>query len=401
MTEFVTATGLQIKTIETILSELSTQQKAEIDATINTSPEEPQGQLNGIYATQLRELWELGQVAYNGFNPDTVEGHLQDKLNALTGTIRNPATKGTVSLDCDLVLGTVLLAGTHYANVVGEPDNRWTPTEDYTAPGGGVQAVPFQAEFAGSQIANATTITTIATPLVGWASVTNPLDAIEGLEIETHAAYRLRREEELRATGSATLDAVRADVLSDDDIEQCIVFENVTNLTETVTGLPPKTIEVVVYDGDPAALTNNEIAQLIFDTKSAGMGTFGLTSGVATDSNGFFHVINFSRSIPLEVWVDMFVSIDASVGYAGKDALKAAIVEMNATDLLSGRDVIANRLVEIAMAFEGIFDMTSPPELGFAAFPAGTTNLVVGSREIARLDTTRITVTESFWTGLP
>ena len=395
MTEFVTSTGLQIKTIETILSELSTQQKAEIDVTINTAPEEPQGQLNGIIGAQLRELWELAQVCYNAFNPDAVEGFLQDKLNALTGTVRDPATKGTVSLSCYLLIGTTLTSGTDYANVVGDSDNRWTPVDDYTAAAGGPQAVNFQAEFAGAVVANAGTITTIATPIVGWVSATNPLDASTGDEIETHSDYRQRREEELRATGSATLDAVRADVLSDDDVLQCSVFENVTDVTDPVTGLPPKSIEVVVYDGNPTTLTDNEIAQLIFDTKAAGMGTYGTSSGTAVDSQDISHTIWFTRPTERQVWVEMFIDVDAATGYAGTVAIETALVALNNTDLFQGRDVIANRLVEVAMNFDGVFDMTSPPELGFAALPAGTTNLVISTREIARLDSARITIVEN------
>jgi len=391
------ATGLTIKTIEDILGELSAQQRADLEVTLNTSPEEPIGQMNGIIAAQLRELWELAQVAYNGFNPDAVEGFLQEKLSAITGTVRNPATKGAVSLDCDLNIGTTLLAGTNFANVTGEPDNRWTPVADFTAPGGGVQAVPFEAEFVGAVIANSGTITVISTPVVGWNSVTNPLDAVEGLEIETNAALRQRREEELRATGQATLDAIRADVLSDDEVFQCTVFENTSDVTD-VNGVPPHGVEVVVFDGTPPTLTDDEIAQLIWDTKGGGIGTFGTDSGTATDSSGNSHTILFSRPAEIEIWVDVFPKIDSSSGYAGETALKAALVALNDSDFLLGRDVIANRLTEIVMSFAGVFDQTSPPELGFSVTPSGTSNLTIGPRDLARLDTGRIVVAETFAT---
>lgn len=390
---FVTVTGLKIKTIEEILEELSAQQKADLDSTLNTSPDEPIGQLNGIFAAQLREIWEVAQVAYDGFNPDAVEGFLQEKLSALTGTLRKGATKGTTSLDCDLDIATTLTAGTSFANVVGDPDNRWTPVADFTAPVGGVQAVPFEAEFAGAVIANAATITTISTPVVGWNSVTNPIDATVGTEIETPSELRQRREEELRATGSATLDAVRADVLTDAAVLQVSVFENTSNVTDPATGLPGKAIEVVVFDGSPPVLTDDQIAQLIFDTKAAGMLAFGTSSGIATDSIGGFHTIGFSRPTEREIWIELDISIDISSGYSGEDALKAALVLLNDTDLLQGRDVIAQRLNEVAMTFDGVFDVTAT-RLGFAVSPVGTTNLTIGPRELARLDTARILITE-------
>jgi len=398
MADHVTTAGLEIKTVETILSELAARQKADIDATLNTAADSPVGQLNGIFAAQLREAWEVLAVAYNGFNPDAAEGFLLEKLSALTGTVKRAATKSTVVLDCDLDLGTTLLAGTHYANVTGEPDNRWTPEADYTSGVAGAQDVDFEAENAGAVHANAGTITTITTPVVGWNSVTNALDATVGREADEDPDLRQRREEELRASGSATVDAIRADLLQYEvdgvqHIEQASVFENVTDVVDA-NGLPPRSLECVVFDGAPPALTNNQIAQAIWDTKSAGILAFGQESGIAEDSLGNFHTIGFSRPTERDVWVEIFVSIDISSGYAGATALKAALVALNETELLVGRDVFAARLEAVAMGFAGVFNMTSPVQLGFSAFPVGTADLVIGIRELARLDTSRIVVTE-------
>ena len=390
----VDATGLQIKTIEEILAELSTQQKAEIDSALNTDPDEPIGELNGIFAAQLREIWEVAEVAYNGFNPDAAEGFLLEKLSALTGTRREGATKGTVTCDIDLDIGATLLNGTHFANVVGNPDNRWTPQADFTSPANGVHSIVFEAENAGTVIANSGTITVISTAVVGWNSVTNPLDAVPGREIDTNDELRQRREEELRATGSATVDAMRADILADVDVLQATVFENVTDTTDPISGLPAHSLEAVVFDGTPPVLTDAAIAQLIWDTKPAGILAFGLESGIATDSLGTFHTIGFSRPTEIEIHIEMFVSINIATGYAGAAALEAALVLLNDSDLLLGRDVLAARLIEVAMGFDGVFNMTSPPQLGFAPSPVGTADLVIQPREIARLDTSRILINE-------
>ena len=402
MADFVTTAGLEIKTVETILSELAARQRADIDVNLNTAADSPMGQVNGIFAAQLREAWEVLGVAYNGFNPDAVEGFLQDKLSALTGTLRRAATKSTVVLSCNLDMGTTLLASTHFANVSGEPDNRWTPEEDYTAPGAGAQDVDFEAEIAGAEQANAGTLTVISTPVVGWNSCTNALDADIGREVDTNAILRQRREEELRASGSATVDAIRADLLQyevDGEllIEQAGVFENVTGLVDE-NGLPPRSFECVVFDGSTPALSPDEIAQAIWDTKPAGILSYGQLSGTATDSLGRQHVIGFSRPTELAIYVEIFPKIDSSTGYAGAAALKDALVDLNISDLLVGRDVIAERLEAVSMGLAGVFDKTSPVQLGFAPAPVGTVNLVIGIRGLARLDTSRITVTETFAT---
>lgn len=394
MPDFVTAAGLEIKTVEQIVDELSARQKAEIDATLNTAADSPIGQLNGIFASQLREVWEVLQVAYNGFNPDAAEGFLLEKLSALTGTTKRPASKSTVELSCDLDAGTTLVAGTHFANVVGDPTNRWTPINDFTATTNGVDLVQFEAEFAGAVIANAGTITDINTAVTGWNSVTNVSDATVGREADDDATLRQRREDELRATGSATVDAIRADILQDPDVLQCNVFENTSDIVDAA-GLPPKSFEAIVFDGTPPALTNDEIAQLIWDTKPAGMRAFGLESGTATDSLGFFHTIFFSRPTEREVWLELDLDIDVSSGYAGAAALEAALVLLNDSDLLVGRDVIVNRIESVAMGFAGVIDVTAT-RLDFSASPVATANLVIGPRELARLDTGRILIAENF-----
>jgi hypothetical protein len=394
MTDFVTPAGLEIKTVEQINNELGAQQKAEIDATLNTAADSPIGQLNGIFASQLREVWEVAKVAYDGFNPDAAEGFLLEKLSALTGTNKRPASKSTVELDCDLDISTVLLKDTHFANVTGDPDNRWTPTNDFTAPSNGVHQVQFRAEFAGAVTANAATITEINTAVSGWNSVTNVDDATVGIEADTDPILRQRREDELRATGSATVDAIRADILVDDDVLQCNVFENDSD-TVDASGLPPKSFEVIVFDGTPPVLTNDQIAQLIWDTKPAGMQPFGLESGVATDSIGFFHTIFFSRPTEREIYLEIDLDINISSGYAGAAAMKDAVVLLNSTKLLVGRDVIANDITAVGQGFSGIIDVTAV-RLGFSASPVGLVNLVIGPRELARLDTGRIVITENF-----
>jgi len=392
----VTAAGLEIKTVEEILSELAARQKAEIDPNLNTAADEPMGQVNGIFAAQMREGWEALQVAYHGYDPDAAEGFLLEALSALTGTVRRLATKGTVTLDCDLDMGTSLVAGTNYANVLGDPDNRWTPYVDYTATVAGPQSVLFEAEEAGEVAANAGTITVISTPVVGWNSVTNPLDATVGREEDSDTTLKERREEELRASGTATVDAMRADLLQNGDIEQAQVFENVTDSIDS-NGLPPKSIEVVVYDGSPPALTDDEIAQEIWDTKGAGVRTIGTDSGTATDSLGNQHTIYFSRPIEKQIWLELDLDINILTGYAGEDAVKSAIVARGLVKLLVGSDVIVNDYLSVAQQFDGVIDVTAI-RAGFAVSPVGTVNLSIGVRELAVLDTSRIAITENLIT---
>ena len=257
--------------------------------------------------------------------------------------------------------------------------------------------MPCEAENAGEVFANSGTIEVISTPLGGWNTVTNALDAVEGIEADTDTLLRLRREERLRATGSTTVDAIRADLLSFQDADgsfpilQASVFENVTDLVDA-NGLPKKSIECVILDN--ATLTADQIAQIIWDTKGGGVLAFGQLSGNAADSLGGVHVVGYSVPATREVYLELDLDINQNTGYEGQAAVKTALVEMNDTDLLIGRDVIANKTSSIAQAFDGVIDVTAT-RLGFSVIPAGTVNLVISTRQQARLDTSRIVITEN------
>ena len=72
----VDSTGLTIPTIEELLIDIEQDQRDDIDVNIITEPEEPIGQLNGIFSSKIREAWEALEIAYNGFDPDSAEGRL-------------------------------------------------------------------------------------------------------------------------------------------------------------------------------------------------------------------------------------------------------------------------------------------------------------------------------------
>jgi hypothetical protein len=82
----------------------------------------------------------------------------------------------------------------------------------------------------------------------GWNNITNPLDAKRGRAADTNETLRARREAELAAAGSGSVDGIRADLLrlEDEDgarvIDSCRVFDNDTDAFNA-DGLPPHSVE--------------------------------------------------------------------------------------------------------------------------------------------------------------
>src|SRR5690554_4177389 len=113
----VTPQGFVRPSIQQILDQIETDQKAEIDPEFDVSPEGPQGQINGIYARQLGIIWEAVETLHNAFDPDRAEDFQLTALAKLTGTFRRPATYSVVPCDVDADEGTELLSGVHFAHV--------------------------------------------------------------------------------------------------------------------------------------------------------------------------------------------------------------------------------------------------------------------------------------------
>ncbi len=380
-------TGFVRKTTADILDELRTAQLEEIDPELNTQPETPIGQLNGIFAAKLNELWELAAAVYSAQNPDTASDFSLDGVSALTGTNRAPATKGTVTLTVNIDPGT-LPAGS-IAEVDGDPTNRWVTTEDVTNGGGGAADfdVEAEAENAGNIAANAGTITKISTPVIGWNTVTNALDADPGTEIDTDAQLRVRREAELSQAGTGTLPAIRADLLGVDDVEAVSVFHNPTDYQ--VGNLPPHSVEAVVLGGD-----DQDILDQLFESVGAGIQTYGTTTGTVNDGQGNTLDFAFSRPTDVDIWLEIDINVNTNDYPADGDTLiETAVKAYGDANYRMGDDVVLSLLYcPINSAVAGIEDITEI-RVGDSSPPVSTSNWPIGPRELARLDTTRITVT--------
>lgn len=246
------------------------------------------------------------------------------------------------------------------------------------------------AQVTGPVFAIAGTLTLIETPVTGWASVLNALDADPvGTDLETDASFKLRRLEELAIAGRATTEAIRSQVLKLDLVTNVVVFENDLFVVD-VDGRAPKSVDIVVENGD-----EDEIAAQIFDVVAAGIATIGAITKTVTDSQGFAQTIKFSRPLGVDIWVELDLSLDTNK-YPGNgdDQVKAAIVAWG-DGLGIGTDIIVhgtNSLEASIAAIPGITDIVI--RVGKTVAPVADANIVIEAREVADFDTSRITVAQ-------
>ena len=391
MTDFgVVPEGWRAKTLRDILSEIEADQKALIDVRIDVSPQSPDGQRNGITARQLALVWEALGLIYEALDPDKAEDDLLIAICKLTGTVPHGATKSEVSCTVGADAGTVLEPGVTLAQVVGKPDVVFTPKEHFEAPSTGSHTVKFLAVTAGPVLANAGTLTVRLTSETGWNSITNPLDAKAGSPADTNETLRSRREAELAKAGSASVKGVRADILAIEvdgvrQVQACNVLENVREIVDPVTGLPPHSIEAIVYDSP--TLDNDLIAQTIFESAAGGVRKFGALLGNAVDEQSKTYPIPFSRPTEVPIWLEY--DLETTSAYAGDAAFKASIAAT-----LNGRhgmgDDVLWWICMLASAFPGVTNVVSL-KLGTAPSPTLPVDIPISDRQLARFDTTRIT----------
>jgi len=379
----VTPTGFVIKPLDVIKSEIEAEQLAAISPALNVTANSVFGQLNGIFADKLRDVWELIEAAYNAFAPDSATGAALDNVSAITGVTRLPATASRcIAVNVTLAATTTLPAGS-VANVSGDPNTRFASVAAVTN-GLGVPAVvsvDFLCEQTGPVQALTGTLNTITQPVAGWSVVSNPTDAVLGRDVETDAALRARREADLSAPGGANLDAIVTDVRQVDGVTEVVGFQNVTDFFD-LQARPPHSVDIIVAGG-----AGNDIAQAIWDSLAAGIQSVSFTgnSGIATDQDGVAYTMLFSRPVNVRVYID-YVVTDFTVDYNAANTVAELVAMFQ--DLAIGEDVVYNRVLCTILDSPGVVDLANL-KIGLIADPSltgGTVNLVIAVRSRATLD---------------
>jgi uncharacterized phage protein gp47/JayE len=383
----LTETGF-VRPIQTELADaMASDERGTISAQLDTQDAESViGNLNNIVADRLALAYEVLEEAYNGMDPENATDDRLVALALLTGTTRRGPQQGSVTIMCNLEASTTFDAGDLVVHAADDPENRWSNRDAVTTTTAGNYSVVFLSEVSGSEaVAPAATLTVIAEPIAGFNSATNAAAATSGTDTEAIEELRFRRESELSRGGAGTVDAIRADVLQVDGVIEVLVEENTTD--STVGALPPHSIRVVVWDGDPGAAVDDDIAQAIYATAPAGIARAGAESGIATrDSDGTAVSVAFARAEVLDLYLE--VNIVSATGVSADD-VKAALVAAVANRV--GADVVYHKLTA-AVFIDGVDDFTALA-LGTAPSPVGTSNIVVGTTQIAQLSEDNILVT--------
>jgi len=253
-----------------------------------------------------------------------------------------------------------------------------------TTPGIEGASAIVEAEDIGGITAPSGSLTVIENPISGLDSVVNQLDAVVGRDLESDADLKLRREESLQRAGAGTLGAIVSILADLDGVTAVVGFENITFLID-IDGRPPKSFEIVIDGGDLP-----EIADLIWETKPAGIETFGSLSEPITDSQGFPQVVKFSRPTDVDIYCEIDLTVDADFPANGLIIAEDAIIAYG-NGLGIGKDIIVTpQLVCALNSITGITGITV--RIGKTVSPTLGNNIAIAPNEVSRWDSSRTTV---------
>jgi len=204
----------------------------------------------------------------------------------------------------------------------------------------------------------------------------------------------------LQISRAGPTEAIRGNVLDLNDDETKNPLDSVTiieNKTGTVDagGRPGKSFEVFVAERGGLTTRDQEVAQAIFESKPAGIESFGDVSKTVTDSQGFDHTIKFSRPTEVDIWLILDLTTTSEYPTDGDDQVKALMVTWG-NGLGVGQDIIVRPdLVGQLAAIPGITDVVI--KIGLSDPPTLDDNIPIddgtgGDAEISAWDTARITV---------
>lgn len=321
--------GLTIKTLSDLKTELTADLKTIYGDDINVDSDTPDGQIIGILCQAGRDLREILSSVCSSFDPEQASGTLLDERVNINGITRKGATFTITPVNIT-VDRTVNLVGLDDASeaidfssdvyqVKDDAGTKFALLSSVTITAG-THSLEFRAVNIGNVAVTINTITTPVTAVAGVTAISNTASLTQqGEDEETDAALRIRRERSVSLTSQGYTDAIEAAIKDLDDVTACIVNENDTDSTDS-DGVPAHSIWVIVEGGD-----DDEIAQAIYSKRPAGIGMKGDEEIYVTRANGTTAVMKFDRSVTVDLYVHMSVSLAGS-GSVDTDYIKEQLV---------------------------------------------------------------------------
>ncbi len=245
--------------------------------------------------------------------------------------------------------------------------------------------VAMQAKVAGPRVALTSLLTDIKTPIAGVDTATNKVAATVGQLAESDSQLRQRRDSELAARGSTSVNAIFSKISEVAGVRSVVVLENFTNAVDG-NSLTPHSIQAIVDGG-----TDKAVAKAIFDSRPVGTDMNGAVSESVVDSMNIPRNILFDRPTAVPIFIDIAITLLSDYPTDGDAQIKAALVKFGTDNLFAGDDVITSRLYTPINSIQGM--QVDSLFIDTSASPTLSTPLVISLTQLAQINTVNINIT--------
>jgi len=322
---YVDSTGLHTQSVTEIVTTLSDGFRGIYGANINLNANSPDAQMINLFAQALIDTLESIAQVYNSFNPDTAVGVVLDQRCAINGVIRKGAsytrTNVVVTTDRNVTLSGVDTNPTNPFTVQDLTGNKFA-LETTVSIAAGNHTLEFISVVPGQIETIPNTITVITTVTLGVTAVNNPDSAIStGQNQETDIELRLRRTQAVALPSQGYLPGLTGALLGLNNVIDVKVYENDTSATD-IYGIPSHSIWAIVDGGD-----NTEIAQVIYNKRTAGCGMKGSVLVSLPQVNGTDFVVKFDRPVYENLYISLTIESLSPTHLIDPDYLKQIIYD--------------------------------------------------------------------------
>lgn len=333
----ISAAGMVVPSYDDIRAQLTAAYQSIFGADTVLTPDSQDGQWIAIMSSAINDANQMAVSVYNAYSPSFAQGTGLSRVVKINGIRRLSASESTVNLDIVGVAGTIIENGIA-EDVLGQ---RWLLPETVTIPDDGTITVTATAAVEGAVNAQASTVTGIATPTLGWQTVNNPSEAVPGQPVESDATLRRRQSVSTSLPALSPLASVVAAVANVQGVDRYTAYENDTSITDG-DGIPGHSIAVVVEGGDV-----QDIIDTIGSKKTPGTGTYGTTTGTYTDPAGIPQTINFFVLDEIAITVEVsFTNIGGYTSAIGDLIKEAVAAQISSLDI--GMDVFISKIYTAA-----------------------------------------------------
>lgn len=384
-----TPTGIDIQTLDEIITELENDYKAIYGNDIVVDQDSPDGQRIGIEAKARLDIQSFASALYASLDPELAEGTSLDRLLKLIALTRRAATQSTWDLSVTVSSDVTLETG---YTIEDDSSQRWVISSD-VALTAGANTVTFRSErfaaisgTAGASFIQITIVTQVT-------SITAPGNATLGVDGETDQELRVRRNKSVQNPSYSTTGGMFAKLANTAGVTDLALYENDTDVFDATLSLNAHSIWAVVEGG-----AVEDIIETITKNKTGGTGTQGIVTGTFTETltrpdGSTFELVHeqaFDRPTDVPLYIKINASRKVPTEPIDTDLIKSKIASFNFN---IGTDLSASMLYELAYEAGDnfvLYDLEiSDDDLVFT-----DENLEPGADGKFSIDTTNIDITE-------